>query len=123
MYFKLKDKKIKELCIFVVILGICGVIEFVIYGIILLRKILFIYSCVGGGVVGVVMGIMNVKSYVMGGFGIFGIFNYINLIIGDMKGVYVIIIVIIVVIVVGFVLILFFWKDDVIVEIFKDDNG
>mgnify|MGYP001048677380 FL=1 len=69
------------------------------------------------------MGIMNVKSYVMGGLGIFGIPNYINPTTGDMKGVYATIIAIIVAIVVGFVLTLFFWKEDAIVEISKDDNG
>ncbi|MGO0916461.1 hypothetical protein ACTPEM_25740, partial [Clostridioides difficile] len=42
-----------------------------------------------------VMGIMNVKSYVMGGLGIFGIPNYINPTTGDMKGVYATIIAII----------------------------
>ncbi|WOW21250.1 beta-glucoside-specific PTS transporter subunit IIABC [Clostridioides difficile] len=123
MYFKLKDKKIKELCIPAVISGICGVTEPAIYGITLPRKTPFIYSCVGGGVAGAVMGIMNVKSYVMGGLGIFGIPNYINPTTGDMKGVYATIIAIIVAIVVGFVLTLFFWKEDAIVEISKDDNG
>lgn len=107
MYFKLKDKKIKELCIPAVISGICGVTEPAIYGITLPRKTPFIYSCVGGAVAGAVMGIMNVKSYVMGGLGIFGIPNYINPTTGDMKGVYATIIAIIVAIVVGFVLTLF----------------
>ncbi len=69
------------------------------------------------------MGIMNVKSYVIGGLGIFGIPNYINPTTGDMTGVYATIIAIIVAIVVGFVLTLFLWKDDAIVEISKDDNG
>ncbi len=38
MYFKLKDKKMKELCIPAIISGICGVTEPAIYGITLPRK-------------------------------------------------------------------------------------
>ncbi len=69
------------------------------------------------------MGVMNVKSYVMGGLGIFGIPNYINPTTGDMTGVYATTISIIVAIVVGFVLTFFLWKDDTIVEISKDNNS
>ncbi|HGM3506854.1 TPA: glucose PTS transporter subunit IIA [Clostridioides difficile] len=95
MYFKLKDKKIKELCVPAVISGICGVTEPAIYGITLPRKTPFIYSCIGGAAAGAV---------------------------GDMTGVYVSIIAAIVATVVGFVLTFFFWKDDTVVEDSKNDN-
>lgn len=122
MYFKLKDKKIKELCVPAVISGICGVTEPAIYGITLPRKIPFIYSCIGGAVAGAVMGIMNVKGYVMGGIGIFGIPNYINPATGDMTGVYIATIAAIVAVVVGFVLTFFFWKDNTVSEESKNEN-
>lgn len=112
MYFKLKDKKVKQLCIPAVISGFCGVTEPAIYGITLPKKKPFIISCIGGAAGGAVMGIMNVKSYIMGGFGIFGLPNYINTQNGDMTGVYAGAACIVVSMVVGFVLTILFWKDD-----------
>ncbi len=123
MYFKLKDKKTKELCIPAVISGFCGVTEPAIYGITLPRKTPFIFSCIGGAVGGAVMGLMGVKSYTMGGLGIFGVPNYINTATGDMSGAMVSLICIVVSMVVGFLLTFFFWKDDNVVEEKKDDNG
>lgn len=122
MYFKLKDKKLKALCIPAVISGICGVTEPAIYGLTLPRKKPFIYSCIGGAVAGVVMGVMNIKGYVMGGLGIFGIPSYINPATGDMTGVYTSIAAAIVASVVGFVLTLLFWKDDTLVEESNDNK-
>ncbi len=122
MYFKLKDKKIKELCIPAVISGICGVTEPAIYGITLPRKKPFIYSCIGGAAAGAVMGVMNIKGYVMGGLGIFGIPNYINPATGDMTGVYTSIVAAIVAAIVGFVLTFLLWKDDTVVEESNDNK-
>lgn len=116
MYFKLKDKKIKELCIPAVISGICGVTEPAIYGITLPRKIPFIYSCIGGGVAGIVMGAMNVKMYEMGGLGIFQIPSFINGTTNDITGMYVSIVAAIVAMIVGFVLTFLFWKDETVTE-------
>lgn len=116
MYFKLKDKKIKDLCIPAVISGIFGVTEPAIYGLSLPRKKPFIFSCIGGAVGGAVMGIMNVKGYIMGGLGIFGIPNYINPATGDVSGVFGTVICMILSMVVGFVLTFFFWKDETVEE-------
>ena len=122
MYFKLKDKKIKQLCIPAVISGICGVTEPAIYGITLPKKKPFIYSCIGGAVAGAVMGVMNIKTYVMGGLGIFGIPSYINPATGDMIGVYTSIAAIVVASLVGFLLTFLFWKDDTVVEESNDNK-
>lgn len=116
MYFKLRDKKLKELCIPAVISGMCGVTEPAIYGISLPKKKPFIYSCIGGAAGGAVMGIMNVKGYIMGGLGIFGIPNYINPATGDASGAFAAIICIAVSMVVGFGLTFLLWKDDTKVE-------
>ncbi len=116
MYFKLKDKKIKELCIPAVISGVCGVTEPAIYGITLPRKTPFIFSCIGGAAAGAVMGIFNVKGYVMGGLGIFGFPSYINVQIGDVSGMYAAMGAVLVAMVVGFALTILFWKDDTIVQ-------
>ncbi|MPN06078.1 PTS system beta-glucoside-specific EIIBCA component [bioreactor metagenome] len=112
MYFKLKDKKLKELCIPAVISGICGVTEPAIYGISLPKKKPFIFSCIGGALGGLVMGLMDAKLYIMGGLGIFGIPSYINPATSDAKGAIAAIICIGVAVVTGFVLTFFFWKDE-----------
>ena len=122
MYFKLKDKKTKQLCIPAVISGICGVTEPAIYGITLPKKKPFIYSCIGGAAAGVVMGVMNIKKYMTGGLGIFAIPSYINPATGDMTGVYTSIAAIVVASLVGFLLTFLFWKDDTVVEESNDNK-
>ncbi|MGL5314272.1 MAG: beta-glucoside-specific PTS transporter subunit IIABC [Peptostreptococcaceae bacterium] len=122
MYFKLKDKKIKELCIPAVISGFCGVTEPAIYGITLPKKLPFIFSCIGGAAAGAVMGIFNVKGYVMGGLGIFGFPSYIQPETGDMSGLYAAVLAAVVAMVVGFVLTILFWKDDTVVEENKNES-
>ncbi|RDY26233.1 PTS beta-glucoside transporter subunit IIABC [Romboutsia weinsteinii] len=122
MYFKLKDKKTKELCIPAFVSGICGITEPSIYGITLPRKKPFVFSCIGGAAGGAVMGLMEVQSYTMGGFGIFGVANYINTSTGDSSGAITSLICIVVSMVVGFLLTFFFWKDDTVVEDTKANN-
>lgn len=117
MFFKLKNKKEKELCMPAVISGICGVTEPAIYGITLPKKAPFIYSMIGGAAGGAVMGAMQAKGYTMGGLGIFGVVNYINPTNNDASGMFASFICIAVSAVVGFVLTYFFWKDkSVLVE-------
>lgn len=116
MFFKLRDKKVKELCIPAVISGIFGVTEPAIYGITLPRRMPFFYSMVGGAVGGVVMALFHAKSYIMGGLGIFGVVNYINPKTGDASGMYAAFICIAVSMIVGFVLTMLFWKDTTKIE-------
>ena len=63
MYFKLKDKKLKNLCPPAIISGVCGVTEPAIYGITLPKKKPFFYSLVGAGIGGAIMGLFDVKKY------------------------------------------------------------
>lgn len=116
MFFKLRDKKVKELCIPAVISGIFGVTEPAIYGITLPRRMPFFYSMVGGAVGGVVMALFHAKSYIMGGLGIFGVVNCINPKTGDASGMYAAFIYIAVSMIVGFVLTMLFWKDTTKIE-------
>lgn len=118
MYFKLKDKKIKDLCIPAVISGLFGVTEPAIYGLSLPRKKPFIISCIGSALGGLVMGLMDAKQYVAGGLGVFSIPNYINTSTGDMRGMYAVILCIVVSMVSSFLLTLFFWKDETEEETF-----
>lgn len=112
MYFKLRDKKLKNLCIPAAISGLCGVTEPAIYGITLPKKKPFIFSMIGGAAGGAVMGIMNVKAFTSGGLGIFGVVNYIDTKTGDASGMIASFICIVVSVMVGFLLTFFFWKDD-----------
>lgn len=111
MYFKLKDEKLKALCIPAVVSGICGVTEPAIYGITLPKKTPFLYSMIGGAAGGIVMAVMSVKSYTMGGLGIFGLPNFINQASGNADGMYAAILCICVSATVGFLLTFFFWND------------
>lgn len=116
MYFKLKDKATKELCIPAVISAFFGVTEPAIYGITLPRKTPFIFACIGSAAGGAVMGIMNAKTYVMGGLGIFGVPNFINTATGDASGIIAAFICIAVSMGVGFVLTFFFWTSDSVTD-------
>lgn len=115
MYFKLKDKKLKDLCIPAVISGICGITEPAIYGITLPKKKPFVFSMIAAAVGGAIIAVMNVEAYNMGGMGIFGVVRFINPTTGSPWYMQVVLLAIVVSMVIGFLLTFFFWKDDEIV--------
>ncbi len=120
MYFKLKDKKLKNLCPPAIISGVCGVTEPAIYGITLPKKKPFFYSLVGAGIGGAIMGLFDVKKYTSGGIGIFGIINYIDPQTGEANGMMVAGLVILISMLVSFLLTFFFWKDEEVAEAAAD---
>ncbi|MGL6107839.1 beta-glucoside-specific PTS transporter subunit IIABC [Romboutsia sp.] len=67
IFFKTKDKKIKEMALPNFISGIFGVTEPAIYGILLPLKKPFIISCIAGGIGGA----FNLRKFITGGMGIF----------------------------------------------------
>ena len=71
IFFKTKDKKLKEMCLPNFISGIFGVTEPAIYGITLPLKTPFIISCIAGGIGGGFYGAFNFRKFMMGGMGIF----------------------------------------------------
>lgn len=71
IFFKTKDKSLKEMCIPNFISGIFGVTEPAIYGILLPLKKPFIISCIAGGIGGAFYGAFNFRKFSMGGMGIF----------------------------------------------------
>ena len=105
MYLKLKDENKKALAIPGVISAFCGVTEPAIYGFLLPEKTPFVFSCIGGAVVGTVA----VKQYVIGGLGIFSVVNFISPK-GNATGMIVSLIAGAVSLVVGFVLTMIFYK-------------
>ena len=71
IFFKTKDKNLKEMCIPNFISGIFGVTEPAIYGILLPLKKPFIISCIAVGIGGGFYGLFNFRKFMMGGIGIF----------------------------------------------------
>lgn len=114
MFFKLKDKKLKELAIPAVISGLFGVTEPAIYGLSLPKKKPFFISMIGAGVGALITGLFGAKMYMMGGLGIFGFVSYINK--GDISSMVTQFIAVGVAMVFSFVATMLFWKDEEVTE-------
>lgn len=71
IFFKTKDKKLKEMALPNFVSGIFGVTEPAIYSILLPLKKPFIISCIAGGIGGGFYGAFNFRKFMMGGMGIF----------------------------------------------------
>lgn len=78
IFFKTKDKKLKEMAIPNFISGIFGVTEPAIYGILLPLKKPFVISCIAGGIGGAFYGHFNFRKFILGGMGIFELPNMMN---------------------------------------------
>ncbi len=71
IFFKTKNRQMKEMALPNFISGIFGVTEPAIYGILLPLKKPFIISCIAGGIGGGFYGAFNFRKFIMGGMGIF----------------------------------------------------
>lgn len=71
IFFKTKDRKLKEMALPNFISGIFGVTEPAIYGILVPLKKPFIISCITGGIGGAFYGFFNLRKFMAGGMGIF----------------------------------------------------
>ena len=71
IFFKTKDRQLKEMALPNFISGIFGVTEPAIYGILLPLKKPFVISCIAGGIGGGFYGAFNFRKFMMGGIGIF----------------------------------------------------
>lgn len=114
MFFKLKDKKLKELAIPAVISGLFGVTEPAIYGLTLPKKKPFLISMIGAAVGALITGLFGAKSYMMGGLGVFGFVSHINK--GDISSMVTQFIAVGVAMVFSFVVTMLFWKDEEVTE-------
>lgn len=112
IFFKTKNKKLKEMAIPNFISGIFGVTEPAIYGILLPLKKPFIISCIAGGIGGAFYGFCNFRKFILGGMGIFELPNMMNPD-GSMGNILVAFAGIAISMVVGFVLTMIFYKEDV----------
>lgn len=110
IFFKSKDKKIKEMALPNFISGVFGVTEPAIYGILLPLKKPFIISCITGGIGGAFYGFFNLRKFMVGGMGIFELPAMIEPD-GAMGNLIVALFGIVISMVVGFVLTMIFYKD------------
>lgn len=110
IFFKTKDKKLKEMAIPNFISGIFGVTEPAIYGILLPLKKPFIISCIAGGIGGAFYGHFNFRKFILGGMGIFELPNMMNPD-GTMGNIIVAFVGIAISMAVGFILTMLFYQD------------
>ena len=126
IFFKTKDKKIKEMALPNFISGVFGVTEPAIYGILLPLKKPFIISCIIGGIGGAFYGFFNLRKFMVGGMGIFELPAMIEPD-GAMGNLIVALLGIVISMVVGFVLTMIFYKDkekvEEVMEIVEENNN
>ena len=111
IFFKTRDKKLKEMAIPNFISGIFGVTEPAIYGILLPLKKPFVISCIAGGIGGAFYGHFNFRKFILGGLGIFELPNMMNPD-GTMGNIIVAFAGIAISMAVGFVLTMMFYRDE-----------
>ena len=78
IFFKTKDRKLKEMAIPNFISGIFGLTEPAIYGILLRLRTPFITSWIARGIGGAFYGHFNFRKFILGGMGIFELPNMMN---------------------------------------------
>ncbi|WP_312433430.1 beta-glucoside-specific PTS transporter subunit IIABC [Lacrimispora sp.] len=112
IYIKTKDFKLKSLALSAFVSGLFGVTEPSIYGITLPKKKPFIYSCIASAIGGGIVGLTEVKSYVMGAGGILCFPNFIATDTHDATSMYWIIVAIVVTSIIAFGMTVILYKDD-----------
>lgn len=113
IYFKTKNKKLKNIALPAAISSFFGISEPSLYGITIPLKKPFIITSIASAIGGVVMALFDSKGYTMGGMGLFAFPSFINPKAGFDMGFYGVIIAAIVACFVGFTLTwLFGFKDE-----------
>lgn len=122
VFFKTKDRKLKEMALPNFISGIFGVTEPAIYGITLPLKTPFIISCIAGCIGGGFYGAFNFRKFMMGGMGIFEFPAMIEPD-GSMGNLIVAVTGVVITMAVAFVATMVFYKDKTIVESGTKENN
>ncbi len=116
---KTKDQKLKGLAIPAFVSGMFGVTEPAIYGITLPKKKPFVISCIASAIGGGIIGLLGVKSYMMGGLGVFGFPSFID---SSTNSIYSLIwgvVAVVVASVIAFLLTMITYKDDAVEPVVK----
>lgn len=111
IFFKTKNKQLKEMALPNFISGIFGVTEPAIYGILLPLKKPFIISCIAGCIGGGFYGAFNFRKFMMGGMGIFEFPAMIEPD-GSMGNLIVAIVGVIITMIIAFVITMIVYKDE-----------
>lgn len=78
IYLKTKDRKLKSIALPAFVSGIFGVTEPAIYGVTLPRIKMFVISCVGAALGGLIVAVTNITMYTYAGMGIVGLLGLLN---------------------------------------------
>lgn len=78
IYLKTKDKKLKSIALPAFISGIFGVTEPAIYGVTLPRMKMFVISCIGGAIGGMIVALADITMYTYAGMGVIGLLGLLN---------------------------------------------
>lgn len=73
MFLRSKDQKVKEVAFPATVSALFGITEPAMYGLLLPQPKYMVIACVASGIVGAVMGIVNVVAYQPAGLGIFSV--------------------------------------------------
>lgn len=111
IFFKTRNRQLKEMALPNFISGIFGVTEPAIYGILLPLKKPFVISCIAGGIGGGFLGAFNFRKFMMGGMGIFEFPAMIEPD-GSMGNLIVAVIGVTISMVIGFAATMLFYKED-----------
>lgn len=120
IFFKTKNRQLKEMALPNFISGIFGVTEPAIYGILLPLKKPFVISCIAGGIGGGFLGAFNFRKFMMGGMGIFEFPAMIEPD-GSMGNLIIAVIGVVLTMVIAFVATMIFYKEDEKKEV-KEQN-
>ncbi len=115
IWYKTKNKKLKQIALPAWISGIFGVTEPAIYGVTLPRIKYFIITCIVSGVAGAVAGALTVSKYTMAGMGIFVWPSFISPE-GDLRSFILIVVISIATTIVAAIIGLIVYKDDEVEE-------
>lgn len=78
IYFKTKDMKLKSIALPAFVSGIFGVTEPAIYGVTLPRIKMFVISCIGAAVSGLIVSLTGLTMYTYTGLGIIGLLGLLS---------------------------------------------
>ena len=78
IFFKTKNKKIKEVSLPSAISAFFGITEPAVYGLVLPIKKTFLINCIVAGIVGGFAGYFDLKKFTIGGIGIFQFPSFVN---------------------------------------------
>ncbi|MBO0460152.1 MULTISPECIES: beta-glucoside-specific PTS transporter subunit IIABC [unclassified Enterococcus] len=78
VFFKTKNKRLKEIAFPAALSAVFGITEPALYGVTLARKKVFYTTSLAVAIAGAIMGIFNTRVYINGGTGIFALPRFIN---------------------------------------------